>query len=160
MYNTIMLKNKILSFLLFLIVTFSASFIGAFATINYKEPWYSLLTKPSFNPPDWVFGPVWTMLYLLMTIAIWKVWQSNFRNINIVYIYFIHLFFNTMWSIVFFVFHNILLALFVLIILIRLILYLMMQYRKINLISFYLMIPYLAWCIFALVLNFSILIIN
>lgn len=155
-----MLKNKILSFLLFLIVTFSASFIGAFATINYKEPWYSLLTKPSFNPPDWVFGPVWTMLYLLMTIAIWKVWQSNFRNINIVYIYFIHLFFNTMWSIVFFVFHNILLALFVLIILIGLILYLMMQYRKINLISFYLMIPYLAWCIFASVLNFSILIIN
>ena len=160
MYNTIMLKNKILSFLLFLIVTFSASFIGAFATINYKEPWYSLLTKPSFNPPDWVFGPVWTMLYLLMTIAIWKVWQSNFRNINIVYIYFIHLFFNTMWSIVFFVFHNILLALFVLIILIGLILYLMMQYRKINLISFYLMIPYLVWCIFASVLNFSILIIN
>ena len=155
-----MLKNKILSFLLFLIVTFSASFIGAFATINYKEPWYSLLTKPSFNPPDWVFGPVWTMLYLLMTIAIWKVWQSNFRNINIVYIYFIHLFFNTMWSIVFFVFHNILLALFVLIILIGLILYLMMQYRKINLISFYLMIPYLVWCIFASVLNFSILIIN
>ena len=160
MYNPIMLKNKILSFLLFLIVTFSASFIGAFATINYKEPWYSLLTKPSFNPPDWVFGPVWTMLYLLMTIAIWKVWQSNFRNINIVYIYFIHLFFNTMWSIVFFVFHNILLALFVLIILIGLISYLMMQYRKINLISFYLMIPYLAWCIFASVLNFSILIIN
>ena len=155
-----MLKNKILSFLLFLIVTFSASFIGAFATINYKEPWYSLLTKPSFNPPDWVFGPVWTMLYLLMTIAIWKVWQSNFRNINIVYIYFIHLFFNTMWSIVFFVFHNILLALFVLIILIGLISYLMTQYRKINLISFYLMIPYLAWCIFASVLNFSILIIN
>jgi tryptophan-rich sensory protein len=155
-----MLKNKILSFLLFLIVTFSASFIGAFATINYKEPWYSLLTKPSFNPPDWVFGPVWTMLYLLMTIAIWKVWQSNFRNINIVYIYFIHLFFNTMWSIVFFVFHNILLALFVLIILIGLISYLMMQYRKINLISFYLMIPYLVWCIFASVLNFSILIIN
>ena len=160
MYNTIMLKNKILSFLLFLIVTFSASFIGAFATINYKEPWYSLLTKPSFNPPDWVFGPVWTTLYLLMTIAIWKVWQSNFRNINIVYIYFIHLFFNTMWSIIFFVFHNILLALFVLIILIGLISYLMMQYRKINLISFYLMIPYLAWCIFASVLNFSILIIN
>lgn len=155
-----MLKNKILSFLLFLIVTFSASFIGAFATINYKEPWYSLLTKPSFNPPDWIFGPVWTTLYLLMTIAIWKVWQSNFRNINIVYIYFIHLFFNTMWSIVFFVFHNILLALFVLIILIGLISYLMMQYRKINLISFYLMIPYLAWCIFASVLNFSILIIN
>lgn len=155
-----MLKNKILSFLLFLIVTFSASFIGAFATINYKEPWYSLLIKPSFNPPDWVFGPVWTTLYLLMTIAIWKVWQSNFRNINIVYTYFIHLFFNTMWSIVFFVFHNILLAFMIIIVLIAFILYLMIQYKKINPISFYLMIPYLAWCIFASVLNFSILIIN
>jgi benzodiazapine receptor len=160
MYNTNMLKNKILSFLLFLIVTFSASFIGAFATINYKEPWYSLLTKPSFNPPDWVFGPVWTTLYLLMTIAIWKVWQSNFRNINIVYTYFIHLFFNTMWSIVFFVFHNILLAFMIIIVLIGFILYLMIQYKKINPLSFYLMIPYLAWCIFASVLNFSILIIN
>ena len=155
-----MLKNKILSFLLFLIVTFSASFIGAFATINYKEPWYSLLIKPNFNPPDWVFGPVWTTLYLLMTIAIWKVWQSNFRNINIVYTYFIHLFFNTMWSIVFFVFHNILLAFMIIIVLIGFILYLMIQYKKINPISFYLMIPYLAWCIFASVLNFSILIIN
>ncbi len=155
-----MLKNKILSFLLFLIVTFSASFIGAFATINYKEPWYSLLIKPSFNPPDWVFGPVWTTLYLLMTIAIWKVWQSNFRNINIVYTYFIHLFFNTMWSIVFFVFHNILLAFMIIIVLIGFILYLMIHYKKINPISFYLMIPYLAWCIFASVLNFSILIIN
>jgi len=160
MYNTNMLKNKILSFLLFLIVTFSASFIGAFATINYKEPWYSLLAKPSFNPPDWVFGPVWTVLYFLMTIAIWKVWQSNFRNINIVYIYFIHLFFNTMWSIVFFVFHNILLAFIIIIVLIGFILYLMIQYKKTNLISFYLMIPYLSWCIFASVLNFSILIIN
>ena len=155
-----MLKNKILSFLLFLIVTFSASFIGAFATLNYKEPWYSLLIKPSFNPPDWVFGPVWTTLYLLMTIAIWKVWQSNFRNINIVYIYFIHLFFNTMWSIVFFVFHNILLAFMIIIVLIGFILYLMIQYKKINPLSFYLMIPYLSWCIFASVLNFSILIIN
>jgi len=160
MYNTNMLKNKILSFLLFLIVTFSASFIGAFATINYKEPWYSLLAKPSFNPPDWVFGPVWTVLYFLMTIAIWKVWQSNYRNINIVYIYFIHLFFNTMWSIVFFVFHNIFLALVIIIILIGFISYLMMQYKKINLVSYYLMTPYLLWCIFAGVLNFSILIIN
>jgi len=160
MYNTNMLKNKILSFLLFLIVTFSASFIGAFATINYKEPWYSLLAKPSFNPPDWVFGPVWTVLYFLMTIAIWKVWQSNYRNINIVYIYFIHLFFNTMWSIVFFVFHNIFLALVIIIILIGFISYLMMQYKKINLVSYYLMTPYLLWCMFAVVLNFSIFIIN
>ncbi len=52
-----MLKNKILSFILFAITTFSASFIGGLVTINFKEPWYSNLSKPQYNPPDWIFGP-------------------------------------------------------------------------------------------------------
>ena len=97
-----MFKNKFLSFIIFAIITFSASFIGAIATFTSKEPWYSELSKPVFTPPDWVFGPVWTLLYLSMTIAIWSVWNKNFRNLNIIYIYFIHLFFNTTWSIIFF----------------------------------------------------------
>ena len=66
-----MLKNKFLTFLLFLAITFSASFIGGLSTITFKEPWYSLLNKPTFNPPDWIFGPVWTSLYLMMTFSIW-----------------------------------------------------------------------------------------
>ena len=106
-----MLKNKFISFFVFAIVTYSASFIGSVATITYKEPWYSNLIKTSLTPPDWVFAPVWTTLYLFMTIAIWSAWQKNNYNINLVYIYLIHLFFNTTWSIVFFVFHNILFAL-------------------------------------------------
>ena len=106
-----MLKNKFLSFIIFAITTYLASFIGGVATYTSKEPWYSSLTKASFNPPDWVFAPVWTTLYLIMTIAIWSAWQKNNNNINLVYIYLIHLFFNTTWSIVFFVFHNIFLAL-------------------------------------------------
>ena len=110
-----MFRNKILTFFLFLIVTFSASLIGSVTTLNFKEPWYSLLNKPAFNPPDWIFGPVWTTLYLMMTISIWLFWHTKNRDINTVYIYFIHLIFNTTWSIVFFVFHNIELALIVLI---------------------------------------------
>ena len=155
-----MFKNKILTFILFLIVTFSASLIGSVTTLNFKEPWYSLLNKPAFNPPDWIFGPVWTTLYLMMTIAIWLFWHTKNRDINTVYIYFIHLIFNTTWSIVFFVFHNIELALIVLILLIALIINLIFRFRRVKMISAYLMIPYLLWCSYALILNTSLIILN
>ena len=155
-----MFRNKILTFFLFLIVTFSASLIGSVTTLNFKEPWYSLLNKPAFNPPDWIFGPVWTTLYLMMTIAIWLFWHTKNRDINTVYIYFIHLIFNTTWSIVFFVFHNIELALIVLILLIALIINLIFRFRRVKMISAYLMIPYLLWCSYALILNTSLIILN
>jgi len=155
-----MLKNKFLSFSLFALITYSASFIGAFATITFKDPWYSLLNKPAFNPPDWVFGPVWTILYLMMTISIWLYWHNRNRNINTIYIYFIHLVFNTTWSVVFFVLHNMLLALVVLISLIVLIFILIVRLKSVNLVSSYLMIPYLIWCMFALVLNFNLILLN
>ena len=155
-----MIKNKFLTFILFFFITYSASLIGGLATINFKEPWYSQLIKPSFNPPDWIFAPVWTTLYLMMTVAIWFFWHSKNRNMNTVYIYFIHLIFNTTWSIIFFVFHNILLALIVLIMLIVLIIILIIRFKRVNLLSAYLMIPYLLWCCFALILNMSLLILN
>jgi tryptophan-rich sensory protein len=155
-----MLRNKYLTFILFFIITFSASLIGGLATVSFKEPWYSTLIKPSFNPPDWVFGPVWTILYLMMTIAIWLYWHSKNKNMNTVYIYFIHLVFNSAWSIVFFVYYNIFLALIVLLILISLILVLIVRFRRVKKMSSYLMVPYLLWTIFALILNVSILILN
>ena len=155
-----MIKNKFLTFILFFFITYSASLIGGLATINFKEPWYSQLIKPSFNPPDWIFAPVWTTLYLMMTVAIWFFWHSKNRNMNTVYIYFIHLIFNTTWSIIFFVVHNILISLIVLIMLIVLIIILIIRFKRVNLLSVYLMIPYLLWCCFALILNMSLLILN
>ena len=155
-----MLKNKFISFLLFSLITYSASLIGGLATISFKEPWYSFLNKPSFNPPDWIFAPVWTALYLMMTIAIWIFWHNKNRDMNTVYIYFIHLIFNTTWSIVFFVFHHMLLALIVLIALIGLIIILIVRFKRVNLVSSYLMVPYLLWCSFALILNFNLIILN
>ena len=155
-----MLKNKIVTFILFLSITFSASLIGGLATINFKEPWYSLLNKPVFNPPDWIFAPVWTTLYLMMTVAVWIFWHTKNKNVNTVYIYFIHLIFNTTWSVVFFVFHNMFLALIVLIILIALIINLILRFKRVNMFSVYLMIPYLLWCCFALILNTSLVILN
>jgi len=155
-----MLKNKFLSFVILAIVTYSASFIGGIATYSSKEPWYSTLVKSNLNPPDWVFGPVWTTLYLFMTVAIWSAWHKNRKNVNLVYYYLIHLLFNTTWSIVFFVFHNIFLALINLIILILFIIFLMLQYKKISQLSYYLMIPYLLWCCYALILNLSLFVLN
>ena len=155
-----MLKNKILSFILFFLITFSASFIGGLASINLKEPWYSQLIKSNYNPPDWIFAPVWTTLYLMMSIAIWLFWHNKNKDINTIYIYFIHLIFNTTWSVVFFVFHQIFLALIVLIVLISLIIILMVRFRRVNMLSYYLMIPYLLWCFYALILNLSLLVLN
>ena len=155
-----MLKNKFLSFILFFIITFSASFIGGLVTISFKEPWYSQLVKSNLNPPEWVFAPVWTTLYLMMTMAIWFFWHSKTRNLSTVYLYFIHILFNTTWSIVFFGLNQMLLALFVLIGLILMIIILMLRFKRVNIVSYYLMIPYLLWCCFALFLNFNLLILN
>ena len=154
-----MLKNKFVSLFLFLITTFSASFIGGITTFKFKEPWYSTLVKPSFNPPDWVFGPVWTILYILMAIAIWNVWIKS-KNINLVYLYFIHLFFNTTWSVVFFGFNQIELALINLIVLILFIVFLFRKYMVISKLSANLMIPYFIWCCFAFLLNLNLMMLN
>jgi tryptophan-rich sensory protein len=156
----IMLKNKFISFILFFIITYSASFIGGMATISFKEPWYSELIKSNYNPPDWIFAPVWTTLYLMMTLAIWFFWHSKNRDMNTIYIYFIHIVFNTTWSIVFFGLHQILFALIVLLVLIFLIIILIIRFKRVNLASYYLMIPYLLWTLYALFLNFNLLILN
>ena len=154
-----MTKNKYLSLILILLITFTASVIGGFTTATFKEPWYSEIILPSFNPPSWVFGPVWTTLYILMSIAIWRVWVI-FHDRKILNLYFFHLFFNSTWSIVFFGFHLIELALINLIIILIFIITLMKIYFNKEKISFFIMIPYFLWSAYALVLNSAIVILN
>ena len=160
MYNTNMLKNKFYSLILFSIVTFSASFTGGLVSISLKEPWYSSLVQSNFNPPDWIFAPVWTTLYIMMTLAIWFFWHSKKRDVNTIYIYFIHIVFNATWSIVFFGLHQIFFALVVLGILITLIIILIIRFKSVNFVSYYLMIQYLLWCLYALFLNYNLMILN
>ena len=154
-----MVNNKYLSLFLILLITSLASAIGGFTTTSFKEPWYSEIILPSFNPPSWVFAPVWTTLYIMMSIAIWKIWINSFDP-QILKLYFIHLFFNGTWSIVFFGFHQIGLALINLIIILIFIILLMKKYFVRDKISFYLMIPYLLWSSYALILNGSIFLYN
>ena len=154
-----MTKNKYLSLFFLLLITFMASAIGGFTTNSFKEPWYSEVVLPSFNPPSWVFAPVWTILYIMMSVAIWKIWINLF-DYKILKIYFIHLFFNGTWSIIFFGFHQIGLALINLIIILFFIVLLMKNYFSRSKVSFYLMVPYFLWSSYALILNSTIFILN
>ncbi|MGA0053160.1 MAG: TspO/MBR family protein [Pelagibacteraceae bacterium] len=154
-----MTKNKYLSLAIIILITFSASFIGGYVTTSFKEPWYSEIILPSFNPPSWVFAPVWTALYIMMSLAIWRVW-IKLSDKKILAIYFYHLFFNATWSVIFFGFHLIELALFNLIIILFFIIKLMQIYFKKERFSFYLMVPYLLWSSYAFILNLTIAILN
>ncbi len=154
-----MLNNKYLSLVIIVLITFLASAIGGVVTSIYKEPWYSQIIQPSFSPPQWIFGPVWTTLYILMSIAIWFNW-INFKNKKTLIIYLVHLFFNSIWSVIFFGFHQILLALLNLLIILFFIVWLMRIFYKTNKLSFLLMIPYLLWSSYALLLNGSIFYLN
>ena len=154
-----MFNNKYLSLITIVLITFSASAIGGVVTSIYKEPWYSQIIQPSFSPPASVFGPVWTTLYILMSISIWLNWITN-KNKKSIKIYFVHIFFNGMWSIVFFGFHQILLALLNLLLIIFFIIWLMRIYYSNNKLSFLLMLPYLLWSSYALILNVSLLYLN
>ena len=154
-----MTKNKYLSLAIIILITFLAPAIGSYATSAFKEPWYSELILPSFNPPSWVFAPVWSSLYLMMSLAIWKIWTKIFDS-KILKIYFIHIFFNSTWTVVFFGFHQIGLALLNLIVILIFIIILMREYFTKDKISFILMVPYLSWSGYALILNSAIFLLN
>ena len=154
-----MFNNKYVSFTLIVLITFSASAIGGVVTSIYKEPWYSEVIQPSFSPPSWVFGPVWTTLYLMMSMSIWLHWIS-IKKKKVLIIYFIHIFFNGLWSIIFFGFHNIMIALLNLLVILFFIIWLMMIYYKSSKLSFLLMFPYLLWSCYAFLLNISIYYLN
>ena len=154
-----MTKNKYLSFAIITFITFVAPAIGSYATSAFKEPWYSEIILPSFNPPSWVFAPVWSTLYIMMSLAIWKIWIKTFDS-KILKIYFVHIFFNSTWTVVFFGLHQIGLALLNLMIILIFIIILMKEYFNKDIISYILMIPYLSWSGYAFILNSAIFLLN
>ena len=131
--------------------------------------WYQMLEKPFFNPPSWVFGPVWLTLYLLMGISAYLIWSSYAKasagqeknNIkNSMNIYWAHLLLNASWTPIFFGLHNIALAFFAIVALWILILILIIKFYKISKTASYLLIPYITWVTIATVLNASIWYLN
>jgi tryptophan-rich sensory protein len=156
------LKNIVL--LLFCIFLCQlAGVIGSYFTINSIPTWYASLNKPSLNPPNWIFGPVWISLYTLMGISLFITWKNRKRLKGIkstMTIFFLQLLLNTLWSIVFFGMHNIGMALVVIIFLWIFILAMIVTFFRISKSAGLLQIPYLLWVSFAIYLNYSIFILN
>lgn len=148
--------------LVFIVIAVSicllAGSIGAFATQSSVNSWFTTLNKPFFNPPNWVFGPVWTTLYILMGIAAGRVWSNGFHHKWVktaMYHFIFQLLLNTLWSLVFFGMQEIFGALLVIITLLILLLFTYKWFKVVDSLSAYLLIPYILWVTFALALNFS-----
>ena len=155
-------KNILWLFLFIFLCLIFGNDIGGYFTFISVETWYQTLNKPSFNPPDWVFGPVWTALYVLMGISIWLIWRkkpSINRTIGI-RVFWLQLFFNIFWTYLFFGIQRIDLGFFEIIFLIFLILINIIYFLKINTAAGYLLIPYFIWVLYASLLTYNIWILN
>ena len=143
---------------LFVALCLGIGALGAAVTETSVETWYAGLAKPSFNPPDAVFGPVWTVLYILMGVAAWRVWRIADRDIarGPLTLFALQLALNLGWSVVFFGLQKIGAAVATIVVLDVAILVTMLAFRTIDRVAALLMAPYLAWATFATVLNIAI----
>lgn len=140
-----------------------AGLFGVLFTSSAIPTWYITLEKPFFSPPNWLFGPVWTLLYFLMGMSVYLIWQQLEKNkaaVNALYLFWVHLVFNALWSVIFFGLKDIALALVVILIIWVMILWMMTRFWKIDKRASLLLTPYFFWVSFASVLNVAILVLN
>jgi translocator protein len=148
-----------MKFIISLLIPLAVGFVSGLFTRNSVDTWFTTINKPWFNPPSWVFGPVWTLLYLLMGVAMWLVWKhkgDETQKKRALYLYAVQLVFNFFWSIIFFHFHEPgwafaeIMALWVLILLT------IFAFAKVNKTAAWLLVPYISWVSFAAILNYTI----
>ena len=145
-----------------LLATLGIGFISSVFTLNARQIYQSLM-GPSFAPPGWIFGPVWTILYIFMGIAVYRIWiykNDNPMTSEPILIYLLQLLFNFIWCLLFFCLGLRGIAFIDIIVLWILIVVTMSVFKKIESIAFYLLIPYILWVSFASVLNYSVWVLN
>ena len=155
--------REVFLFILSLVVCQLAGFVGSVFTAPNIKTWYSGLNKPFFTPPNWVFAPVWTTLYILMGISLFLIWRKGLREKNIreaFIMFMVQLILNAGWSIVFFGTHSILGGFLVIAVMFMAILLTMVLFYSISPLASILLLPYLMWVSFASVLNFVLLLKN
>jgi benzodiazapine receptor len=156
-------KFQFWPFLISLLITLAIGGVASVVTIPQVQGWYTTLTKPGFNPPNQLFGPVWTVLYIMIATSAYLVWKR--RDNSALYkttksIYFVQLLLNFSWSIVFFGLHQVLIALIVIVLLWISIVATIYYFSRFSKTAGGLLVPYLLWVSFATALNLSIYLLN
>ena len=144
-----------------IILPLAVGVLGSYFTASSIPTWYAALNKPVFAPPNWIFGPVWTTLYILMGISLYLLWTSKKKGKEkVLRLFFIQLALNFLWSIIFFGMHNVFLAF---VEIIALWIFIFLTIRQSLLVSknaAYLLYPYIIWVTIASILNLLLLILN
>lgn len=143
-----------------LILCLGTGLLGSLFTIPSIPTWYQSLNKPFFSPPNFVFAPVWTTLYILMAISLYLVLVKKPKNNLPIKFFLIQLLLNFFWSIIFFYIHAPLVAFFDILLLFTFIALTIEAFYKVNKVASYLLVPYILWVSFAAILNLSIVILN
>ncbi|MDY0906795.1 TspO/MBR family protein [Pedobacter sp. CFBP9032] len=157
------MKFKPVAFIINIAITLSIGALGGLATAQSVKTWYPTLNKPSFNPPNWLFGPVWTSLYILIGVAAYLVWIKRDQITHFprtVAVYFIQLILNLGWSFIFFYLHEIGFALAEILMLLAAIIINAVMFYKIDKWAGLIFIPYIIWVSFASFLTYNIFILN
>ncbi len=178
--------KNLIKFFLSIIFCELVGVVGSFFTISQISGWYAGLNKPFFNPPSWIFGPVWTIIFFLMGISLYFVWSKkwlpknkiDFKNkkawnpisqkflsgswqkVNIILIFLTQVVLNILWSVIFFGLHSAGAAFFVLLMLWFTIIFMIVNFYRVSRASALLLLPYILWVSFAGVLNFFIWVLN
>lgn len=178
--------NKVIKFLTSIIICELAGASGSSLTMPAINGWYKKLTKPGFNPPDWLFGPVWTTIFVLMGIALYLVWFKkwepkneidfkgrkpwnslsqkfligSWQKANIILIFAFQLILNVLWSVIFFGLHSPGTAFFELLMLWFAIIFTIVNFYRVSKVAALLLLPYILWVSFAAILNYFIWVLN
>ena len=155
-------STDIIGLFLFILLCLLVSAFGGAITSNSVDTWYQEIKKPSFNPPDWVFAPIWIALYILMGIAAWRVWRKSRRKLITpsLVVFYAQLVLNLIWSYLFFGMQRIDLALFEIVILLIVIIANTVLFWRLDRQAGICFLPYVAWVTYAMILNASIWILN
>ena len=151
--------NNVLKLIIAICLPLLIGFTSSYFTVSEIGSWYQTIQKPSWNPPNWIFGPVWTTLYILMGIAFFLIWKSNVAGKikrKSVILFAIQLVLNFFWSFIFFDQHQIGIAFIEILFLWLMILFTIFAFAPISKAAAWLLVPYVSWVSFAAILNFTI----